>query len=415
MVRELTTADGAFAASQDADTDGVEGLTFTWTAAEIREVLGDDAPPFLAAYGVTDVGNWEGLTILSRVWPDARRRPVRADAASRRAWRRSRATLLERRAGRPQPARDDKALAAWNGLAIAAFADAGRLLGDDGIHRPRPSAQPRRSSAASSPPMASLGRSWKDGRAIGQGVLEDYADLADGLLALYEATFDERWFTTARALMDRVLDAVRRSGGRLLRHRRRPRAARRAAEGRAGQRRPVRAMRWRRSSCCGWRPGPARAAIATPPSARCARSRRSWRAIRPGSPSGCRRWTSRWPPSSRWRSSATRRIRRPGRSSPRRPRLPAEPGRGRQRGSGRVRRPAAGRPGRHRRQAHRLCLPRLRLPPPGDDAGGAAGRARCGPSDQSPLADPAAATGARDDDDRAAACRRQGSWLAAAT
>ena len=70
MVRELTTADGAFAASQDADTDGVEGLTFTWTAAEIREVLGADAAPFLAAYGVTDLGNWEGSTILSRAWPD---------------------------------------------------------------------------------------------------------------------------------------------------------------------------------------------------------------------------------------------------------------------------------------------------------------------------------------------------------
>ena len=86
----------------------------------------------------------------------------------------------------------------------------------------------------------SLGRSWKDGRATGQGVLEDYAHLADGLLALYEATFDERWFTTARALMDRVLARFADPGRRLLRHRRRPRAARGAAEGRAGQRRPVR-------------------------------------------------------------------------------------------------------------------------------------------------------------------------------
>ena len=67
MTRELTTEDGAFAASQDADTDGIEGLTFTWRATEIREVLGDAADLFAAAYGVTEEGNWEGVTILSRV------------------------------------------------------------------------------------------------------------------------------------------------------------------------------------------------------------------------------------------------------------------------------------------------------------------------------------------------------------
>ena len=69
MVRELTTADGAFAASQDADTEGVEGATFTWRAAEVRAALGDDAALFSTAYGVTDGGNWEGATILSRVRP----------------------------------------------------------------------------------------------------------------------------------------------------------------------------------------------------------------------------------------------------------------------------------------------------------------------------------------------------------
>ena len=71
MRRELTTDDGAFAASQDADTDGIEGLTFTWRATEIREVLGDAADLFAAAYGVTEEGNWEGVTILSRVVNDA--------------------------------------------------------------------------------------------------------------------------------------------------------------------------------------------------------------------------------------------------------------------------------------------------------------------------------------------------------
>ena len=66
----LLTDDGAFAASQDADTDGVEGSTFTWTAPQIRDVLGPDAEPFMTAYGVTETGNWEATNILSRVWPD---------------------------------------------------------------------------------------------------------------------------------------------------------------------------------------------------------------------------------------------------------------------------------------------------------------------------------------------------------
>ena len=130
MRRELTTDDGAFAASQDADTDGIEGLTFTWRATEIRDVLGDAADLFAAAYGVTEEGNWEGVTILSRVVNDADLAvsfgigagEVEARLAA------ARALLLARRGSRPQPARDGKALAAWNGLAIAAFADAAAAL-----------------------------------------------------------------------------------------------------------------------------------------------------------------------------------------------------------------------------------------------------------------------------------------------
>jgi hypothetical protein len=211
MIRELTTVDGAFAASQDADTEGVEGLTFVWSAAEIREVLGDDAEPFMAAYGVTDDGNWEGRTILSRVWPDVHTPPPsREDARFEADLASARVRLLARRSERPQPARDDKALAAWNGLAIGAFADAARLLRRDDVaaaDRYRAAAV-RAAEAIAAGLLAadgSLSRSWKDGRATGQGVLEDYTHLADGLLALYEATYDERWFTTARALMDRVL------------------------------------------------------------------------------------------------------------------------------------------------------------------------------------------------------------------
>jgi uncharacterized protein len=246
MVGELTTADGAFAASQDADTGGVEGATFTWRVAEIEAVLGEDAPLFSAAYGVTEGGNWEGVTILSRVRSAEELGQAFGVSPSSIEERlaRARERLLSQRGKRPQPARDDKALAAWNGLAIAALADAARMLGfastatgdgaagddavgansagDDGTRVSLAKAADRYRHAAEraagaildglleggpgSDGPARLGRSWKDGRATGQGVLEDYANLAEGLLALYEATFDERWFVVARALMDAVLD-----------------------------------------------------------------------------------------------------------------------------------------------------------------------------------------------------------------
>jgi uncharacterized protein YyaL (SSP411 family) len=220
LLRELGTNEGAFAASQDADTDGVEGATFTWRAGEIRDVLGEDAPLLATAYGVTDAGNWEGVTILSRVRTGAELAqlyglPV-ADVETRLADARKR--LVAHRATRPQPARDDKALAAWNGLAIGAFADAARLLGlagDDADADLAGAASRYRDAAERAAttildgllgPDGHLGRSWKDGRSSGHGVLEDYADLADGLLALYEATFEERWFVATRGLMDAVIE-----------------------------------------------------------------------------------------------------------------------------------------------------------------------------------------------------------------
>ncbi|HEX8025579.1 MAG TPA: thioredoxin domain-containing protein [Candidatus Limnocylindrales bacterium] len=213
LLRELRTADGAFAASQDADTEGVEGATFTWRAQEVEDELGDAAALFAAAYGVTAGGNWEGVTILSRVRSGAELAqafsiPI-SEVDARLAVARTR--LLAARAARPQPARDDKALAAWNGLAIAALADAARL-----VRRSDPDVAQRYRTAAEAAAEAvtggllgadgRLGRSWKDGRASGAGVLEDYADLAEGLLALYAATFDERWFVTARQLADSIVE-----------------------------------------------------------------------------------------------------------------------------------------------------------------------------------------------------------------
>ena len=145
------------------------------------------------------------MTILSRIWPAVDEPPFRDDAAFEATLAESRARLLERRATRAQPARDDKALAAWNGLAIAALAEAGRLLGED-----RYTAAAVRAATTIVDGLlsadGSLKRSWKDGRAVGSGVLEDYAHLAEGLLALYETTFDERWFSIARGLADRILE-----------------------------------------------------------------------------------------------------------------------------------------------------------------------------------------------------------------
>jgi uncharacterized protein YyaL (SSP411 family) len=215
LLRELRTADGGFAASQDADTDGEEGATFVWEAAELREAAGEDAALAAAAFGATDAGNWEGRVILSRVRGDeelAERFGIPAgEVAARLA--RARAALLARRATRPQPARDDKVLAAWNGLAIAALAEASRALAAGGPELAEPGARYRDAAVAAAEAVTGallgedgrLRRSWKDGRASADGVLEDYANLADGLLSLYEATADERWYALAARLADAML------------------------------------------------------------------------------------------------------------------------------------------------------------------------------------------------------------------
>ena len=201
------TPGGAFASSLDADTDGQEGLTYTWRVPEIREILGDGSPLFEAAYGVTPAGNWEGRTILNRVRSDTDLAAEfeRPRDEIRAALTEARVELLRARDERPQPARDDKVLTSWNGLAIGAFADAGVALGEPPFVEIATEAADfildnlRTDSGR-------LLRSWKDGRAQHAGTLEDHAHLADGLLALYEATFEERFFVAARDLADLVLE-----------------------------------------------------------------------------------------------------------------------------------------------------------------------------------------------------------------
>ncbi len=208
VVHELRNPPGGgFASSLDADTDGHEGLTYTWHASEIRELLGTDAPLFEAAYGVTPAGNWEGRTILHRVRTDSQlaEELERPRDEVREALARARVTLLRARDDRPQPARDDKVLTSWNGLMIGAFADAGVALHEGPFVEVATEAadfvlQNLRTEDGR------LLRSWKDGRAQHAGTLEDHAHLAHGLLALYEATFEERFFVAARELADLILE-----------------------------------------------------------------------------------------------------------------------------------------------------------------------------------------------------------------
>jgi uncharacterized protein YyaL (SSP411 family) len=206
---------GAFASSLDADTEGVEGATYTWSLSEVRAVLGPAEAALLeAAYDVTENGNWEGRTILRRVRDDTslavefeRPREEIAEALAE-----ARVRLLRRRDERPQPARDDKVLTAWNGLAIAAFADTGRILGEQPFVEMAGEAADFILANLRTPDGRLL-RSWKDDRARHAAVLEDHADLADGLLALYEATFDERWFVAAREISDLMLAHFRAPDG----------------------------------------------------------------------------------------------------------------------------------------------------------------------------------------------------------
>jgi uncharacterized protein len=206
MAREMTGAEGGFISSLDADTNGVEGATYVWDKAEVDRLLGAAADLFDEAYGVSAAGNWEGATILSRVRDDGQLARAHGidpgDVAEQLAG--ARRLLFGARNERPQPARDGKVLAAWNGLAIGSFAEAARVFGrDDWL------ASATRAADLLLARMRTqdgrLQRSFKDGQARQAGVLEDYSHAADGLLTLYESTFDERWFVAGRELGDHML------------------------------------------------------------------------------------------------------------------------------------------------------------------------------------------------------------------
>jgi uncharacterized protein YyaL (SSP411 family) len=206
MLAALRTDQGGFASSLDADTDGVEGVTYVWTPDELREVLGDADGAWAAdLLGVTAGGTFEHGTSTARLvrdpWAEAAEGTGTADAAR---WVTVRARLRDVRAARPQPGRDDKIVAAWNGLAIAAFAEVGALRG-----------RPELVAAAVRAAELLLGTHVVGGRlrrvsrdgVVGApaGVLEDYGDVAEGLLALHAVTGEARWLAAAGELLDVVL------------------------------------------------------------------------------------------------------------------------------------------------------------------------------------------------------------------
>ena len=197
LVRDLGTPEGGFASALDADTEGVEGLTYVWTPTELVEVLGEDDGRWAAAvFEVTDAGTFEHGTSTLQLLRDV-------DDPTRLAAVRERLTAA--RAQRPQPARDDKVVAAWNGLAIAALAEHGVLTGS-----------PSSVEAARRAAELLADVHWVDGRlrrasrdgvaGAPAGVLEDYGDAAEGLLALHQATGEGRWLELAGDLLDVVAE-----------------------------------------------------------------------------------------------------------------------------------------------------------------------------------------------------------------
>ncbi|WP_406421698.1 thioredoxin domain-containing protein [Streptomyces sp. NBC_00842] len=214
MVRELRTAEGGFASALDADSeDGggkhVEGAYYVWTPAQLREALGEQDATFAAEYfGVTEAGTFEeGASVLQL--------PRTDDAVDRDRAADVRARLLAAREERARPGRDDKVVAAWNGLAIAALAETGAYFD-------RPDLIERATEAADllvqvhMGDNARLSRTSRDGRAgDNAGVLEDYGDVAEGFLALAAVTGEGVWLEFAGFLLDIVLQHFTGEGGQL--------------------------------------------------------------------------------------------------------------------------------------------------------------------------------------------------------
>ncbi len=207
VLREMTAPEGGFYSATDADSEGEEGKFFVWTIDEVTAVLGeDDARVALEYFGMTPGGNFEGANILYVPNDDAvaaERLGLSVEALHERL-----AVIKDRlyaaRTQRVHPGLDDKILTAWNGLMLASLAEAARTLDRDDYR----TAAVRAGEFLLDKLLVDgdrLLRSYKDGQAKLNGYLEDYANVIDALLELYQTTFTPRWFVTAQRLTERVL------------------------------------------------------------------------------------------------------------------------------------------------------------------------------------------------------------------
>jgi uncharacterized protein YyaL (SSP411 family) len=189
LLREMRLPGGGFSSSQDADSDGVEGRFFTWRWDELAGLVGEDAA---RAFGAAPEGNWEGTNVL--------RLPESEFGDQEEACR----ALFESRERRVRPATDDKVLTAWNAMTIQAFAEAGRVFGDNAFTAAAIGAADFILSNLRGADGRLL-RSWREGVPGGPGYADDYALLASAMLSLFARTGDVRWFCEAEWLTDELV------------------------------------------------------------------------------------------------------------------------------------------------------------------------------------------------------------------
>jgi uncharacterized protein len=205
LEREMVTDGDGFASSLDADSEHEEGKFYVWSAAEVDAALGDDAAAFKDVYDVTLGGNWEGHTILNRL-----HQPALLDNAAEALLAQCREKLFAVRAPRVRPGLDDKVLADWNGLMIAALAQAGMVF-----EQPAWLALAERAFAFVERDMTAPGsrlfHSWRGGQARHPASVDDYANLSRAALALFEATQNQRYLAAAEGWIT-VLDRHYRDG-----------------------------------------------------------------------------------------------------------------------------------------------------------------------------------------------------------
>jgi hypothetical protein len=199
-------APAAFSSAQDADSEGVEGRFYVWTADELRAVLGPDAATAMQLYGATETGNWEhGVNVLERRDPESAHAALGLDAGAFAAWERSvRDRLYAARAGRIWPITDDKVLADWNGMALRALAETGRLLGRTDLVEKACSLA--RFLLGTMQRDGRLRHAWRNGTPRDESYLADHAQVGLGLLELHAASGELEWMQHARDLAEAMVE-----------------------------------------------------------------------------------------------------------------------------------------------------------------------------------------------------------------